>query len=202
MNHQLTTEGYGVRLRPVRMADAAFILWLRNLEHAKGKLGDTAADVGAQEKWLQAYFEREGDYYFIIETLGGIRVGAYGLYDHQGGTAESGRWIIRPGVPAAIPSAMLAINLGFDKLGLTAIRVTTVATNHTVLSLNQKFGFEQTRVEKGGRIIGGKPVDIVHFLLERENWPPARQRIIPFARVAEVQVRQWEAVAGATANPR
>ncbi len=31
MQHTLHAEGFGVRLRPVRMEDAAFIVWLRNL---------------------------------------------------------------------------------------------------------------------------------------------------------------------------
>ena len=77
MRHTLQAEGFGVRLRPVRMEDAAFIVWLRNLEHVKGRVGDSAMDASAQETWLRAYFDRQGDYYFIIETLGRTAVGAY-----------------------------------------------------------------------------------------------------------------------------
>ena len=60
-----------MRLRPVRLEDAAFIVWLRNLEHAKGRIGDSATDVASQKAWLQKYFDRPNDYYFLIETLGG-----------------------------------------------------------------------------------------------------------------------------------
>ena len=31
-----------MRLRPVRLEDAAFIVWLRNQEHVKGRVGDSA----------------------------------------------------------------------------------------------------------------------------------------------------------------
>src|SRR5690242_17249859 len=79
MQHTLKTEGFGVRLRPVEMEDAAFIVWLRNLEHARGRVGDSATDTAAQQAWLREYFRREGDYYFIIETNRGIAVGAYGI---------------------------------------------------------------------------------------------------------------------------
>ena len=72
MRHTLQAEGFGVRLRPVRLEDAPFIVWLRNLEHVKGRVGDSAADAAGQEAWLRAYFERQGDYYFIIETGGGF----------------------------------------------------------------------------------------------------------------------------------
>jgi RimJ/RimL family protein N-acetyltransferase len=192
MRHTIQMEGFGVRLRPVRMEDAALIVWLRNLDHVKGKVGDSALDVRAQEAWLAAYFERSNDYYFVIETLGGIGIGVYGLYDIVGPTAESGRWIIRPDVPAAIPSAIHAFEIAFGRLGLGELRVKTVSTNHSVLSLNRKFGFRQTRVEPAAQMIGGHAVGLVHFVLEPKDWLKARERILPLAGLAEKQVREWE----------
>jgi RimJ/RimL family protein N-acetyltransferase len=192
MEHTLKAEGFGVRLRPVRMEDAAFIVWLRNLEHVKGRVGDSAADTAAQEAWLKTYFKREGDYYFIVETAGGIAVGAYGIYDADADSAESGRWIIQPEVPAAIPSAVLAFDLAFGVLRLKEVRVTTVSTNQGVLSLNRRFGFSQVGVDRGGQVIGGKPVDLVRFLLKAGEWPKPRERLLPLARLAEAQVRDWE----------
>src|ERR1041385_1376872 len=140
------------------MGDAAFIVWLRNLDHAKGRVGDSAMDTAAQQAWLRTYFDRAGDYYFIIETLNRTAVGAYGIYDIKGPSAESGRWVIRPEVPAAIPSALVAFDIAFSKLGLDELRVKTVSTNQNVLSLNRKLGFRQTRIEPAAQIIGGKPV--------------------------------------------
>ena len=192
MRHTLSAEGFGVRLRPVQMADAPFIVWLRGLEHVKGRVGDSAVDPVAQEAWLKAYFDRQGDYYFIIETLGAIAVGAYGLYDVAGASAESGRWIIRPDVPAAIPSVIQAFEIAFGKLELRELRVRTVSTNHSVLSLNRKFGFRQTRVEPAAQVIGGQPVDLVNFVLEAKDWPKVREGLLPLARLAEKQVREWE----------
>ena len=181
-----------MRLRPVRLADAAFIVWLRGQAHAKGKVGDSATDTAAQENWLRSYFERQGDYYFVIETIAGLAVGAYGIYDVAGNSAESGRWIIRPDVPAAIPSAMLAFEIAFGKLELAVLRVKTVATNRSMLSLNRKFGFRQTHIETAAQIIGGQPVDLVNFLLEAKDWPKTREGLLPLTRLAENQVRDWE----------
>ena len=192
MQHTLQAEGFGVRLRPVRLEDAGFIVWLRNLEHVRGRVGDSATDSAAQESWLRAYFGRPGDYYFIIETQGGIAVGAYGIYDLTGDSAESGRWIIRPEVPAAIPSAILAFEVAFERLALRELRVKTVSTNRTVLSLNRKFGFRQTGIEPGAQVIGGQAVALVHFVLEAKDWLQARERILPLARVAEREVQDWE----------
>jgi RimJ/RimL family protein N-acetyltransferase len=196
MEHNLQAEGFSIRLRPVRLADAAFIVWLRGQEHAKGKVGDSARDTLTQENWLGAYFNRPGDYYFIIETVGGISVGTYGIYDVTGNSAESGRWITHPEVPAAIPSAIVAFEIAFDRLGLDELRVKTVSTNHSVLSLNRKFGFRQTRVEPAAQIIGGRPVDQIHFLLQKQDWPKVRPGLLPLARLAETQVREWERAQG------
>ena len=192
MEHSFQAEGFGVRLRPVRMEDAAFIVWLRNLEHAKGRVGDSATDVAGQQAWLNAYLAREGDYYFIVETSGGNPVGTHGIYDVLGTSAEHGRFIIRPEVPAAIPCLMIGFDLAFGRMGLTELRGTVVATNHTVISLNRKLGCRQIKVEPGGRVIGSKAVDMVHFVLSPDDWSKAGERLVPLARLAEKQVREWE----------
>lgn len=192
MEHSFSSEGFGARLRPVRVEDAAFIVWVRNLEHAKGRLGDSAADIPAQEAWLKTYFARAGDYYFIVETLGGIPLGTQGIYDVHGSTGEAGRWIVRPGVPAALPSLILALDMAFGRIALTELKASTVSTNHHVLSLNRKMGYREVGIERGGRVIGGKPVDMVHFVLTPEDWAKARERLLPLAKLAESQVREWE----------
>ncbi len=193
MRHSHKIEGFGVRLRPVRIEDAAYIVWLRNLEHARGRLGDSAKDVATQEAWFKEYFEREGDYYFVIETRNGTAAGAYGIYNTIGKSAESGRWVIQPEIPAAIPSAVLAFDLAFGELGLTELRAKTVSTNQPVLSLNKRFGFRETRVEKGSQLIDGKSVDQVHFLMKAEEWTKLRPRLLPLAEFAATQIADWEA---------
>lgn len=181
-----------MRLRPVRLEDANFIVWLRNLDHAKGNVGDSAPDVAGQQAWLATYFKRTGDYYFIIETAGGIPVGTYGIYNVDKTSAEEGRWIVRPEVPAAIPSITLALDLAFCEMKLTQLRGTTVATNERVLSLNRKLGFRQVRVESAAQTIGGKAVDLVHFTLAAADWSSARERLLGPIRLAEAQVLDWE----------
>jgi RimJ/RimL family protein N-acetyltransferase len=176
------------------MEDADFIVRLRNLEHAKGRLGDSAKDVNSQEAWLKAYFQREGDYYFIIETRNGTPVGAYGIYNVIGRSAESGRWVIQPEVPAAIPSAILAFDLAFGELGMIELRVKTVSTNLAVLSLNKRFGFRQTRIESGAQVIEGKAIDMVHFMMKADEWAKHRPKLLTLARYAEAQIQDWEKV--------
>jgi RimJ/RimL family protein N-acetyltransferase len=194
MRHNFSAEGFGMRLRPVVLEDAAFIVWLRNLQHAKGRISDTSNDVAAQEKWLRSYFERPLDYYFIIETQRGIPVGTYGFYDFdQDNTAETGRWIIRLGVPAALPTVVLVLELAFQTLALSAVRARTVSTNHPVLSIHRKLGFRQTGVQQGVQTINGKEVDLVLSVLSAADGLQARERLLGPARWAERRIREWEA---------
>ena len=192
MRHSLHTEGFGVRLRPVQMNDAASIVWLRNQDYVRGRVGDSAPDAASQEKWLAAYFEREGDYYFVIETLGGIPLGTNGLYEIFGKKAEWGRYIIRPEVPAALPSAILIFDLAFEKLKLRELLARCVSTNLTVHSFIKKCGFRQMETRFASQVIGGQPVDMIHFVLSARAWSACRRRLLPLAAFAETQIEEWE----------
>lgn len=192
MLHNVEVEGFGIRLRPVRMEDAPFIVWLRGLNHVKGKIGDSATDVASQESWLKAYFQRDGDYYFISETLSGIPLGTHGLYDVHAGTAEKGRQVMRPEVMAGVPTAILATDIAFERLGLSEIRSTTVYTNREVRSLHRKSGFKEAGVTPGAQIIGGRPVDFVHFLLTATEWYKVRSGLLPLACIAGKEIETWE----------
>jgi RimJ/RimL family protein N-acetyltransferase len=192
MKHEFSADCFGVRLRPVRLDDASFIVWLRHLEHVVGRVGDSATDVASQQRWLEVYFAREGDYYFVAETPAGIPVGTYGIYGVVGRIAESGRWIMRPGVPAALPSGFGLAEIAFHRLKLSKLIGTTITTNHPVLSINRKFGWRQTRVEPAAQIIAGQAVDLIHFELTPAAWNQAQVRLLPLAKLAEKQIRAWE----------
>lgn len=192
MRHSLQAEGFGIRLRPVRMEDAAFIVWLRNLQHVRGRVGDTAARTDSQQAWLEKYFTREGDYYFIAETLGGIPVGTHGIYDLANGSAEKGRQAVRPEVMAGVATAILATDIAFGALGLNEVRSNTVSTNTNVISLHRKSGFKQIGLLREHQVIDGRSVDLVQFLLMPEDWARARERQIPLANLAGEQILNWE----------
>jgi len=192
MRHDIHLEGFNLRLRPVRIEDAAFIVWLRNLDYVKGNVGDSAVDISAQEAWLKAYFERDADYYFIVESTGGILLGTHGLYNVNGMSAEKGRHIMRTEVMAGVPAGILTTDLAFGSLGLRELRARIVATNVAVQSLHRKSGFKQVGVVPAAQMISGKPVDMVEFVMTSEDWFKIRDSQLPLARVAGTQVSEWE----------
>lgn len=192
LKHSLQAEDFGIRVRPVRMEDAAFIVWLRNLGHTKGKIGDSARDVATQEAWLRDYFLREGDYYFIAETAGGIPFGTHGVYNIKGISGEKGRHVMRPEVLAGVPAGMLVTDLAFNAMGLTELTSACVSTNRPVRSIHLKTGFKQTGIKRNAQIIDGQPVDLLEFLIKAEDWPGVRKGLLPIIGLAESQVRAWE----------
>lgn len=192
MRHEIHLEGFNLRVRPVRIEDAAFIVWLRNRDYVKGNVGDSATDVASQEAWLRAYFEREGDYYFIVESSGGIPLGTHGIYDVNGTSAENGRHIMRAEVMAGLPSGILTADLAFGSMGLHELRACVVATNLAVQSLHRKSGFKEVGRVAAAQMIDGKPVDMVEFLITTEEWRKHRDRELPLAHFAGKQVLEWE----------
>jgi RimJ/RimL family protein N-acetyltransferase len=192
MRHNVHLEGFNLRVRPARLEDAAFIVWLRNLDYVKGNVGDSATDVAAQEAWLRTYFEREGDYYWIVESLSGIPLGTHGIYNVNETSAERGRHIMRVEVMAGVPCAVLTADWAFGSMGLRELRSWVVATNTEALSIHRKSGFKEVGRIAAAQMIDGKPVDKVEFLFTAEEWKKRRDQALPLARVAGKQVLEWE----------
>ena len=180
-------------MRPVRLDDAAFIVWLLAICR-------TSKDAWVIPPWTPRVNRRGCELIFRGRTTTilslkrwvNFRSARMACYDLQGDSAESGRWVMRPDVPAATPHALIAFDTAFGQLGLRELRARTISTNQSVLSLNVKLGFKQTLVEPNAQLIGGKPVDQIHFVLSREDWPARRQKLLPLAQLAERQVKEWE----------
>ena len=139
-------EGFAYRLRPVKMEDAQFIIDTR-LEDAERNrfIHRISSDVSLQEAWLEEYFKREGDYYFIVENrLTREREGLISFYDEADGKAEWGRWVIRKNSLAASESVDLLYRIAFEKVGLKELYCRTLAANTEVVSFHTSVG-ERTR---------------------------------------------------------
>jgi RimJ/RimL family protein N-acetyltransferase len=186
MRHNLTAEKYGVRLRPVQLADAPFIVQLRNSPHAVGNIGDSASDIAAQKAWLQRYFERAGDCYFIIEKARTDEpVGTAGVYDITDKQGEIGRWIVVPASPAAAAGIWLVWHVCFDVLKLETVLARVVETNQSVVAFHKKIGNPCVGRVEGEQQIGGKPVAMIHFRATPAEWPAMSEKLGYYASLAE-----------------
>lgn len=186
MNHTITVQKFGIRLRPVTMDDAAFIFKMRRDEKLAAYLGEFDDQYSVHTAWLTRYFEREGDYYFCIETVhSGMPIGTIAIYDRSGDTAEWGRIVIDPRYPAAPASVWLMYHVAFDRLDLSVLFCRTVIENRHVVSFHDRCGALRSGIEPAGITIKGNAMDRVIHTVTADMWPLVGKRLEPAARVAE-----------------
>jgi RimJ/RimL family protein N-acetyltransferase len=185
MEHEITVEGYGVRLRPIRLSDAAFVHGLRRTPELAKFIGDTDPRLEKQVEWLEQFFQRDGDYYFIVETLSQKPLGTIGIYNMTDGRAEWGRWVLLPGCHAAPASALLMYRVAFEMLKLRELYCRTVEQNVKVLSFHDHCGLERTGYERNGARIRDEWVNLIVHTARAEEWDKIRKNLHISAKMAE-----------------
>ena len=144
MKHSVVLIGYNCRLRPVEISDSPFIVNIRNQPFAAGKIHATSASIPDQEAWIRRYFERSGDYYWIIENAStGASIGAIGLYDITEDNREGmpGRWVMIPQREImAMAPIMLMYSFAFDCLHLNRLVLTVMPGNRRVRRFHELLG--------------------------------------------------------------
>lgn len=183
MRHSFRLEGFAYALRPIRETDAAFVVGLRRDPDLGVYLHRTSGRIEDQAAWLDAYFDRPGDYHFIVESLaGGEPVGTVGLYDSDGEVAEWGRWLIRKDVPAAVESALLIYRAAFEAIGLARTYCRTVAENAKVVSFHDSSGAERVGTLARHFQLGDVVHDAVEHRVDRKRWEAMRPKLEMLAR--------------------
>jgi len=182
LRHNFHLTGHAFRLRPVDEQDAAFIVALR--QNASRFLNTGPASAAEQLAWLTRYFDRQGDFYFVVEAIRrNTREGLIGLYDvdFRNGTAQWGRWVLNPGSSGAIESALLVYRLAFDALALGQVKCRTLADNFSVIAFHDSCGLQRTGAPVMIEFDGRERPAIEHALPCAE-WPQVMQRLDPLAR--------------------
>lgn len=196
MRHDLTITGKAYRLRPVCDADAELIVELRTQDQDRLRfLHAVSPDLDQQRQWLAHYFERPGDYYWVIERIrDGHNEGLISLYDlqNQAGcqSAEWGRWILRRGSMAAPESALLIYQTAFDHLHLDLVYCITVLENASVLSFHDSCGLARVDVLKQRFHLADGLHDGVRHQCDKSHWPHVSEILKPQAdRIAARMLR-------------
>jgi RimJ/RimL family protein N-acetyltransferase len=193
VRHDIDAEGIAYRLRPVELSDAPFIVALRHTEELDRFLHPISPNVGDQEAYIRSYYERAGDYYFVIErTRDRSPEGTVALYnvDELVRSGEWGRWIVRRGSMAAVESAWLIYRVAFSQLELERVYCRTVAENARVISFHDSCGLRVQRHLPRHFILRGHAYDAVEHEICRSDWPRTDEVLGDrAARLAEVLAR-------------
>ena len=133
-------------LRLVEENDAEFILGLRTDSKYNQHLSAVTGSVSAQAEWIRKYKEDEKNkiqYYFIIERKDdGVKCGTVRIYDILEDSFSWGSWILNEDKTrfAAIESAFLVYQFGFDILNFEKSHFEVRKENSKVLSFHEKMG--------------------------------------------------------------
>lgn len=184
MRHDIVVEGPTYRLRPVALADAAEMIEIRGGDPERGRfMNPTSPRVEDQVAYLERYFDRDDDCYFVLEqNRSGRAEGLVTICDIgqvAPGWAEWGRWVQRAGSPAAMECAWLVYRAGFERLGLELMYCRTVAANTQVVSFHDSCGLARHATLKHYVTLGGTTHDSIEHRLTKGEWPAIDARLRP-----------------------
>jgi RimJ/RimL family protein N-acetyltransferase len=193
MRHRFSLEGDIYRLRPIQNEDASFVTELRSNPELNRFLHASSSKVEDQLAWFSAYFEREGDYYFVIERRSdNTAEGLIAIYDHDqpSGTAEWGRWILKPRSLAAVESAWLIYRFAFEVLGLTSVYCRTVADNGAVVSFHDSCGIAERSHLPGHFELGAKRYDAIEHRMSSLTWNDTKPKLEHLVQLTAKRIRR------------
>ena len=191
MRHDLSSSRYGIRVRPIELEDAAFVVELRTDVGRARFLHPIPPDVDAQKGWLTAYFNRRGDYYFVAERESDRRreglISVYDL-DPKTRTAEWGRWIFRSDSNASIAAAVQVLDIAFDTLDLDRVLTRTVSKHEALVRFHESTGAKRTAILSDYLTVEGVAHNAIEHTLTSEAWLASRRTLDIMVRMMVARI--------------
>lgn len=147
-------EGPSLVLRLIRPDDAEYVYALRSDPRYNTHLSVITGTTEDQRSWIKAYKARESEgteYYYIIERLSnGLPCGLVRLYDIEGDQFTWGSWILDENKPskAALESAVLSFDVGFNILGKQKGLIDVRLENRRAIEFYRRFGMTQVQEDE------------------------------------------------------
>ena len=179
MRHSFRLAGL-YEILPVDYHHAEFILKLRTDPALALYLNSVRDSLPEQQKWLSEYFDRPDDFYFVIQNIITKKwVGLISVYNVNKdlSKAEWGRWVVVENSIAAIESARLIYEFGFEYLNLSSMYCHTLADNKKVLSFHQSFGATNTGDIKICNKKNGISRQAVEYQINYNDWNQINERL-------------------------
>ena len=174
-------EGHAFRLREVTLDDVDFIIELRTNAALNQFINETPLDRGRQIAWLERQISSKDDYYFVVEGLDSKeKNGLISLYNIDRSnqiSGEWGRWILKAKSIAAIESALLIYQLGFETFKMDRMFCRTLEANKSVISFHEMCGLKETGRHKAYASIRGILFDAIEHSVEKESWPVLKEML-------------------------
>lgn len=170
-----------IYLRLVKEDDAQFICEIRNNELLNSFISSSTNDETLQKKWIRTYKTRENygsEYYFIIcRNSDDLPIGTVRLYDFKE-TPNSfcwGSWILNENKTntAALESALLVYQFGFDILGFKQSHYDVRKDNKKVHTFHTKMGAMKINEDK----------DNIYYIFTKQAHKKNQAKYVKFLEV-------------------
>lgn len=134
--------GKNINLRFAEISDAVFLFELRA---TRGQHLSPTSTLEKQIEFLENYKKREAnreEFYFIIESRTGEKLGAVRIYGIKNKKFCWGSWLIKDGAPmvTGIESALMIYQFGFCRLRLEGAYFDVRKDNQKVVNFHKRSG--------------------------------------------------------------
>lgn len=146
-------KGPNLTLRLIEPEDAAYVYGLRTNPLYNRHLSKVTGNVDDQLQWIEGYKSRETackELYYVIERNDGTRCGLVRLYDIEAECFTWGSWILDENKPrkAALESALLIYDIGFERLGCNRAVFDVRSDNTHTLAFHRRLGAKETDADE------------------------------------------------------
>lgn len=168
-------EGKTVRLRSVEEKDAEITFKMRSDPEKSRFFHAANGTVDDQLNYIKNQRQKQGDYLFIIEDIGGNPIGMKGLYNYnyQKKEIESGRFVGFGSQVQNMEALLLSCDFAFDILKVKNINMAALETNSVMLGIQRKLGVVFTYKD----IPEGMKDYNLHSYLTKDSYLMARSKI-------------------------
>lgn len=165
-------EGKAVNIRSAEIDDAEFILTLRLDPNLNKHIGRTSPSVEDQKEWIRQQQRKSDDFYLILESTNGERIGTGGIYDITDSNFSIGRWIIQKNTAPkiALESIMMVYHFCFFELGLEIANFDVRQENKSVINYHLSYGAEIYKSSESDVYFQFKKADFRKMLLKFERY--------------------------------
>ncbi len=140
-------RGRFVELRSVTLDDVEFTFNIRAEEKNRNTVGQIAATIEDQRKFIEWQIKEPDDYYFVVYNRKNERIGLIGIYDIHDGIGEFGREVNDGSVVEAMEAEILLEDFAIDILGLKRSCCVIYAHNKKHLNNLKRNGMIPLRKE-------------------------------------------------------
>lgn len=173
-------KGKFVTLKSITLEDAEFSYNLRKDPRFVNIMGQAAATVEDQKKFIEWQMKQPGDYYFVVFNKKGERIGLIGVYSIEGAEGETGREIIDGAPYETMEAEILLCDFCIDVLHLETKIGVIYKNNKKQIELQKKLGLEPVEeIIRSGIPAYKYKVD---FDILQKNYSRARKMIVQLAQ--------------------